>query len=185
MEMLKSDLLKVVSLMAQKGTVMTPDEVVSILQEVKPDLEIIEDIVEDEDDAKPELVKLSDEQIETKNEIAKNLEKACGELRESVKKFNEIVVELESKQEAVNVLIWDVNNWLDSVTDELNDCYRSSSRTWRGSEEGAKYINWIENIENTFDDVGIDVPDTIDDWEISDSEEAAIFLKNLPESPEV
>jgi hypothetical protein len=43
MQMAKEDLLRVREIAASKGCEMTPQEVIDLLQEVKPDLEIVDE----------------------------------------------------------------------------------------------------------------------------------------------
>ncbi len=128
--------------------------------------------------------KLSKADEEKKYNLLSQLRDAERKVNDEIAKYNDKLVLLKLPVEVaianMNEVVESINGFLEDLYTEVNNYYDERSEKWQESDVGQAYLEWRDKLQETLEDVSIELPERIDDLEydpINDFEE-------IPNSPE-
>lgn len=126
---------------------------------------------------------LNKKQKDLKETLINNLEKTSSALRESINNFNlqleNLCSPIEELTDRYNELVNEANEFIENIHEDQETYSDERSDGWRDGDSGQAYADWAYEWSVTLDEIGIEIPDEIEEPNLV----AVEMLKDLPDQP--
>ena len=124
---------------------------------------------------------ISKSDIKERDVIANKLQDAQAELEKAIDEYNSLMRSAWEKVDVclntMNELIYDANQWRDSIVTDIQDYMDERSEKWHESDKAREMESWKAAYEEEFPELELECPDEIS----LDCEDYAQLMWDLPE----